>query len=42
LFAAKYVTYLPTVEELERELARDRQAAEHAGGETSRPKGRKR
>ncbi len=28
LFAAKYVTYLPTVEELERELARDRRIAE--------------
>jgi predicted nuclease of restriction endonuclease-like (RecB) superfamily len=28
LFAAKYVTYLPTVEELERELQRDRQFAE--------------
>ena len=28
LFAAKYVTYLPSVEELERELARDRRIAE--------------
>src|SRR5581483_3228210 len=28
LFAAKYVTYLPTVEELERELERDRRFAE--------------
>ncbi len=28
LFAAKYVTYLPTVEELERELERDRRIAE--------------
>jgi predicted nuclease of restriction endonuclease-like (RecB) superfamily len=28
LFAAKYVTYLPTVEELEREIARDRRLAE--------------
>jgi predicted nuclease of restriction endonuclease-like (RecB) superfamily len=28
LFAAKYVTYLPSVEELERELARDRRLAE--------------
>lgn len=28
LFTAKYVTYLPTVEELERELARDRLIAE--------------
>lgn len=31
LFAAKYVTYLPSVEELERELARDRRLLE-AGG----------
>jgi len=30
LFAARYVTYLPTVEELERELQRDRQIAEKA------------
>lgn len=30
LFAAKYVTYLPSVEELERELARDRRLAEAA------------
>ena len=30
LFAAKYVTYLPTVEELERELQRDRRLAEAA------------
>ena len=28
LFAAKYVTYLPSVEELERELERDRRIAE--------------
>jgi len=28
LFAAKYVTYLPSVEELERELKRDRRLAE--------------
>ena len=28
LFAARYVTYLPTVEELERELLRERQAIE--------------
>jgi len=33
IFAARYVTYLPTVEELERELLRERQAIEarHAG-----------
>lgn len=30
LFAAKYVTYLPSVEELERELQRDRRLAEAA------------
>jgi hypothetical protein len=30
LFAAKYVTYLPSVEELERELERDRRIAEAA------------
>lgn len=46
LFAAKYVTYLPSVEELERELERDRRLAE-ASVETprsvkpSRAKGRK-
>jgi hypothetical protein len=28
LFAARYVTYLPTVEELERELLRERQLIE--------------
>jgi hypothetical protein len=31
LFAAKYVTYLPSVEELERELARDRRLLEAHG-----------
>jgi predicted nuclease of restriction endonuclease-like (RecB) superfamily len=31
LFAAKYVTYLPTVEELERELARDKLVLEGRG-----------
>lgn len=36
LFAAKYVTYLPSVEELERELQRDRRLAE-AIAEVSRP-----
>lgn len=36
LFAAKYVTYLPSVEELERELERDRRLAE-AITETPRP-----
>ena len=48
LFAAKYVTYLPSVEELERELERDRRIAE-ASVETARAvqpspraKGRKR
>lgn len=28
IFAARYVTYLPTVEELERELLRERQLIE--------------
>jgi predicted nuclease of restriction endonuclease-like (RecB) superfamily len=32
LFAAKYVTYLPSVEELERELERDRRLAEAVAG----------
>ena len=36
LFAAKYVTYLPSVEELERELERDRSLAE-AGAPAPRP-----
>lgn len=48
LFAAKYVTYLPSVEELERELERDRSIAEaivetpRAAKPSSRAKGRKR
>jgi predicted nuclease of restriction endonuclease-like (RecB) superfamily len=48
LFAAKYVTYLPSVEELERELERDRRIAEaivetpRASKPSSRAKGRKR
>jgi predicted nuclease of restriction endonuclease-like (RecB) superfamily len=51
LFAAKYVTYLPSVEELERELERDRRIAEaivemprtsKAAKPSSRAKGRKR
>jgi len=47
LFAAKYVTYLPSVEELERELERDRRIAEaivetpRAAKPPSRAKGRK-
>lgn len=52
LFAAKYVTYLPSVEELERELARDRRLAEattpatrpaktRKGKRSPRPKARK-
>jgi len=50
LFAAKYVTYLPSVEELERELERDRRIAEaivetprtaKAAKPSSRAKGRK-
>jgi predicted nuclease of restriction endonuclease-like (RecB) superfamily len=46
LFAAKYVTYLPSVEELERELERDRRIAEaivetpRAAKPSSRAKGR--
>ncbi|MCU0659591.1 MAG: PDDEXK nuclease domain-containing protein, partial [Polyangiaceae bacterium] len=49
LFAAKYVTYLPTVEELERELERDRRIAEEieqqrhvteTKSQKPRPKGR--
>jgi hypothetical protein len=51
LFAAKYVTYLPSVEELERELERDRRIAEaivempraaKTAKPSSRAKGRKR
>jgi hypothetical protein len=51
LFAAKYVTYLPSVEELERDLERDRRIAEvivetprtaKAVKPPSRAKGRKR
>jgi hypothetical protein len=48
LFAAKYVTYLPTVEELERELERDRRIAEAivetpgTARPSQRTKGRKR
>jgi predicted nuclease of restriction endonuclease-like (RecB) superfamily len=41
LFAAKYVTYLPTVEELERELVRDRSLLE-AVAEATRRRARKR
>ncbi|HEY8208923.1 MAG TPA: PDDEXK nuclease domain-containing protein [Myxococcaceae bacterium] len=47
LFAAKYVTYLPSVEELERELERDRRIAEasvetpRAARPSPRAKGRK-
>ena len=36
LFAAKYVTYLPTVEELERELARDRRLLDTRDAEGAR------
>lgn len=39
LFAAKYVTYLPSVEELEHELAREKQLLEQRG--TRRARGRK-
>jgi len=48
LFAAKYLTYLPSVEELERELERERRIAEaiieapRAAKPSSRSKGRKR
>jgi hypothetical protein len=48
LFAAKYVTYLPSVEELERELERDRRIAEatvetpNPAKQSPRKKGRKR
>ena len=36
LFAAKYVTYLPSVEELQRELARERRLIEGGGGSQRR------
>jgi hypothetical protein len=45
LFAAKYVTYLPTEEELRRELERDRRIAEVPRADASRTprtKGRRR
>jgi predicted nuclease of restriction endonuclease-like (RecB) superfamily len=40
LFAAKYVTYLPTVEELERELARERRLLERTHAKASRSRKR--
>ncbi|WP_217446074.1 PDDEXK nuclease domain-containing protein [Myxococcus sp. CA040A] len=39
LFAAKYVTYLPSVEELERELARDKRLLEARAPGIRTPKG---
>nr|WP_256434675.1 PDDEXK nuclease domain-containing protein [Myxococcus sp. CA051A] len=42
LFAAKYVTYLPSVEELERELARDKRLLEARAPGVRAPKGQPR
>ena len=41
IFAAKYLDYLPTEEQLQRELERERRLLEETGMGTDRPKGKR-